>query len=408
MIKKISWQEIIDLLQSAQKRLILVMPAVHQEWIEVIKRNNHLSHLDIKVCIDNSEAVIRNGYGSIEAIEALKAIGAIIMECEGLRISFICSDDKSYCLFLESRMLVGDPEGYNAIELDSAIAENMIGEFFPKAPTLFPVDNKEVMTKPLNDTTLAAVKESLDKNPPEQADLRRKITVYNQHFQFVELHFEGGNLSAKTIAVPSSILPYKDEAFRKRLKAKLNLFPKGTTEKWKDLTKFKTKLENLRTDFLVPCSLRKDKSILRKHQKADFTKAVNALIKESTEIADKLWNDVQTAIFASEDQMKKELLDFFKANPPDSVKGLDEEKKQNELEYEIKLLLRQIKLPDASSLLENIKIKVFYYDLTWEDLKDQNFLRWFEKKGLIGGAVEKELAEFTEAFGVKGKEKVIF
>ncbi len=61
MVSKVTWTKIVDMLHSAQNEVILIMPAIHSEWIEVLKENPNLNRLQIFACIDNSETVIRNG-----------------------------------------------------------------------------------------------------------------------------------------------------------------------------------------------------------------------------------------------------------------------------------------------------------------------------------------------------------
>jgi len=82
MIEKINWGKIVNKLHNAKNRIVLIMPSVHEEWVDVIISN--ANKLQILICIDNSEVAIRNGYGSIKGIDGLKNCGADIRECDGL------------------------------------------------------------------------------------------------------------------------------------------------------------------------------------------------------------------------------------------------------------------------------------------------------------------------------------
>ncbi len=401
MIRKISWTKIVDLLHSAKKRIVLVMPAIHEEWIEIIKQNESKSHIDIKVCVDNSEAVIRNGYGSIKSMVELGNLGATIKECNGLRVNFLCADDESYCLFLESRILAGDPEGFNALEMNKESCEIIINEFFPVLNIANVNLEREVITVPFQEDKFKEIKLSIEKNPPEEPDLKRKISTYTTLFQYAELHFEGGNLSSKTITIPPSALPFKNAELKKRMKARISLFTKEITDEWKELSDLKNKVESVRKEFLVTCSIRKEKSILKKEKKEAFQKAIEELKKLAEESTKKILDKVQTAINNSEDTLRSELAAFFKLNPPDSVKGLISENIERQVEKEIQKIIFQIDLPDAASLISKMKLQEMYYELTWEDLKDEKLMKWFESKNLIGNDDIDKLARFGKAFDVK-------
>lgn len=402
MTVKLNWDKIIDLLLHAKNNLVLIMPAVHEPWVEVIRRNENKDKLNIHVCFDNSEEVIRNGYGDVSSIADLKELGATVKECDGLRISFICSDQEAYCLFLESRMLAGDPEGYNAVKLNMQTAREIMLQFSPELFSFKQENPAEVIAVPLQEEKAEEIKAALDKNPPEDADLKRKISTYNTLFQYAELHLEGGNLSSKSISIPSDALPFKDEELKKRMKATFNLFTKETTAGWSEIHDLKSKVDEIRKTYLNTCAVRKEKSILKKEDKEAFRKEVDDLKKEIEEKTKTLINKVQTAINNSEDTLRDELRAFFKVNQLDSFKGLDKENTDIQIEKEINKILFKIKLPDANSLISKIKLEVMYYELTYEDLNDEKFLEWFHTKGLITIKDSNKLANFKDAFAVKG------
>ena len=77
MLLQLNWNDIADLLINANDTIVLCMPSIHEEWIMAIERNAKRSKLKVKVCIENSETVVRNGYGSITSIDKLKKLKAI-------------------------------------------------------------------------------------------------------------------------------------------------------------------------------------------------------------------------------------------------------------------------------------------------------------------------------------------
>ena len=70
MILKINWSDVVDKLANAKNEIVFIMPAIHEEWIEVLKMNPIIKGINIFACIDNSEEVIRNGYGSLKGLKS--------------------------------------------------------------------------------------------------------------------------------------------------------------------------------------------------------------------------------------------------------------------------------------------------------------------------------------------------
>jgi hypothetical protein len=396
MVIKVTWPDIIDLLLKAEEHIVLIMPAIHEEWVDIIQLNKNAMHCKIKVCIDNSEDVIRNGYGSVKSLETLKNLNAEIKECSGLRVNFISVDGVSFCFFLESRILAGNPDGYNALVVEDAQATKIISQFFPESYLDSADEEYEIISAPLQVSKAIAVKQAIAKNPPEEPDLKRKIGTYNTLFQYAELHFEGANLSGKSISIPSDALPFKDVELKKRIKSRISLFTKEITDTWTELTDIKAREKELRKKYLIPCSIRNDKSILKKENKAAFLEALEELRSLAVEKKKILLNKVQTAINNSEDTLRNELTIFF-----NSVIPLQGENAKRMMEKEINKIIGKINLPGAASLISKINIEVMFYELTWEDLYDKKFNDWFAKNELISKADNEKIASFQNAFTIK-------
>jgi hypothetical protein len=397
MIRKITWPKIVDILHTAKNEVYLIMPSIHEEWIDILKSNPNISNLQIFACIDNSETVIRNGYGSISSIDSLNALNAVVTECPGIRICFISADDDSFFLFLESRIIAGDPDGFNAVEVNPQDAAVFVKKFFNTPDA----NKEEIISQPLQEETLSEVKEAIKINPPDAPDLKRKIGTYNTLFQYAELHLEGGNLSSKTISIPSDALPFKDVELKNRIKTRINLFTKEITDKWTELSELKTKVDEVRKNYLVTCSIRKEKSILKKENKLAFKNAIIELESLASDLTNKLQNKVQTAINNSEDTLRNELIAFFAINPPKGIENLDYKNAKIHVDKVINTILSKIKLPEASTLISKIKINQMYYELTWEDLNDKEFKKWFIDKGLISKEDDSKIANFSNAFKVR-------
>lgn len=402
MILKLSWDKIIDLLLNASKNLILIMPAIHDEWIEVIKRNENLNELDLQVCIENSERSIRSGYGDIKSIEALKQLNVTLKECEGLRVNFLCSDQQAYCLFLESRIIAGNPEGFNALEIDTESAQRIINQFFPKLTTSNEDISTPCLSEPYKEDKAEKVKKELIKNPPNSPDLKRKINTYKTHFQYAEIHFKGGGIQTKTITIPKDALPFKDAELKNRMITRFNLFTKEDTDNWNNLDEIESMISSIRKDFLHPCKYKRGRNIIDKSKKAAFLLKVEEIKKAVSEKKKGLIDDIQRAINKSEDVLTNEMTLFFQSNIPEKILEMkDDELRKRQIDKMIQEIIVGTKLPSASDLIDKMEIQTDYAEFTEEDLSDNEFLAWFKEKKLLTKETENEIASFKNAFEVK-------
>lgn len=402
MIIKLTWPHIMDLLQKAKKRIVLIMPSIHKEWVEVIQTNENVNHLKMEVCIDNSEDVIRNGYGSIKSLEALQSLNAIIKECPGLRINFICIDTEAYCLFLESRILAGNPDGYNALVMEEFQTDKILNQFFPKQNLLFATDETEVLSMPFVESKANEIKRSLEKNPPEEPDLKRKINTYRTHFQYADIHFKGGNIKTKTITIPKETLPFKNADLKERMKTSFNLFTKEDTDKWTNLDDVNKKLLEIRTEFLTPCNLRRGRNILKKENKVNFLRIVTELKLLITEKTKSISEDIQKAINKSKAVLRSEMETFFLNNMPEQIINIvDPELRKIELDEMISEILFKTNIPKAYELIEKMTIDTQYAEFTEEDLSDKKFLAWFTEKKLLTKETENDIASFENAYKLR-------
>jgi hypothetical protein len=400
IVQTLTWGMLVDLFESAKKRIVIVMPAIHQEWVEAIKRTQRSSSFEIWICIDNTERPIRAGYGDIDSVHDLLKMNALVKQCKNLRLGFLVVDEIGFSFHLESRIIAGEPEGPNALLLQAEAIREILKTFFhEKFPDHSQSSNDQVAIL-LNNEELIEATHKLEANPPDHPDLQRQINTYTTLFQFAELHFEGGSFQSKTISIPTSALPFEDADLRDRIKSRINLFSKDVTDKWTELEQVKKAIEDIREKYLVPCNLRK-KSVLRKEDKTSFQNELDEAKTLSTANLQKLQDKIQSAINVLEDTLRKELATYFAMHRPKSLEGLNDNNAMRQVEKEINTIVSKLKLPSASSLLSKAKIDVHFYELTVEDLRDVTFLKWFEEKELITKENEGALARFSKAYQTK-------
>ena len=116
---QISWPTLVNLISEAKKRIKLIVPSIHSEWVMLLA-GAHDRGVDIKVCLNNSEKSIREGFGNDNAIQKLLDVKIPVNESKPNRISIISVDDNHFLYFPTSRIFE-DPtdEGIiNAVVLD--------------------------------------------------------------------------------------------------------------------------------------------------------------------------------------------------------------------------------------------------------------------------------------------------
>lgn len=80
MIDKLSWPHISSLLLDCRNKIRLVLPAIHEEWSMLIAKVIQKGVVNVKVCINNSEKYIRDGFGDEKAIKLLSDLNVEMVE----------------------------------------------------------------------------------------------------------------------------------------------------------------------------------------------------------------------------------------------------------------------------------------------------------------------------------------
>jgi hypothetical protein len=401
-LKSITWQVLLDLIGSVESDLVLISPSIHQEITDVVlslladKKGVH-----IWVCTDNNEENIRKGYGDIDSISRLKDKGAEIREAADLKISYLGIDGVGYLMFFESRILSNGPGGLNAVILDESASRFIEQSFFENRYAELR-NQVNTISDGLDTDKLQNTIESLKSQPPVLPDLRREISVYNNHFQFVELALDGGSINSTVVAIPASALPFRNQEIRDRMNTRYKLFEKDDTKLWEGLNGVNQKVGDIREKFLVPCSVRKGKSILKNSDKLSFETQIAELRTLIDKASKDLEQKVENAIGKAFSSLQKELEDFLSRYKLDFFPpGLSEEVYENKVKFEVFRILQKVSLPKASSLVKKIKVSLNYYDLTWEDTKSKELIDWFMEKELLTEEFNGELANVKSAYEVE-------
>lgn len=425
--EKIDVSEFVEKMSQSTKNLYLSLPSIEKKIAETLIRvKKEKPTIKIKVVIDNSEEPIRNGFGDIEGIDILKENGIQMFELSGNLISFIICDEVGYFIFPYSRIF-DKVKGKNAFRIDPASIKLLIYYFFQSEEK---TDNKEFEQiaiigdanryfkdafkeleniKPevaeFDNEKHGENKKKLENDPPLQPDLQRKIKTYSTMIQFVELKFNGGNFQNKVISLPQNVIPISSEELKKMLKIKINIF-KDLDEKkeYKKMKEFKEKLDKLRKDYLKPINCRPNKSIIKKDQKQEFLNKLDEMKNELKEIDKMFEAELEKERLNAIDLLKEELYNFLKKNEPDEVKKYEEQDvKERKIKEIVEKTILRTKFPEVNKLIEKMSLTEHFYELTWEDFKDEKLIKEFKCKKIMEKKDIDEIVEMKKVFATKNK-----
>ncbi len=407
-IDTVNYRRLVDLLLFAKERIILSLPSIHDEMAEAlidVKKKG----VDLRVIINPLESTFRNGFGDMEAIDKLRKGGISLFENPNSAVSFLVCDDFGYFTFPESRVFSDEAQGPNAVKIDAITITRLIAHFFP--PTN--IVEKEALEKQFNEAIedtketfqatieqinrpdtesavsaldeekLDMVKEELAKNPPLRPDVRRKINTYNNKIQFVEFSFEGSHVTAAKVHIPVEALPLKDDNLKRDLETRLRLF--ADIEKvavFNEVAALRKEVDEVRKVFLTPISSR-EKNVLSASKKTDFEKKVSELAGKTDALTKKLPIVIQQEILNAKRRIKDELSAFLKANPPEELKKFKGRLLDESVEDTVASIVHGITFPKPEELAGRLSIKMHIYDLTFQDLQDDELLQEFIEKGVM-------------------------
>jgi len=423
---------ITDRICDATERLWYSAPNVSEErahaLAEAAKRG-----VRVQVALDVREDNYRNGYGDIRALAILEKAGAEVYDAPHNLVSFLIADGIGYLLFPQSRIFAEEGQGMNAVRFGISARALLIAHFFPpqtadeiKALTddLYTeaedeaAAEREAAAAALGAPTPALpapdpervqeVEQALKRNPPLNPDLKRSLNVYTTKLQFVEIEFEGSNFAQIRIHLPPDALPIKDAEFRRRLETRLRLFDLTLSEEeneeaesvppWlQPLQEIKDQLREIRRTYLTHIKSRK-KTILQTKRKSEVVEKLNALQAKIDKVKEQLEALLMEAFLDARDDLKQRLIALLKESPPKRMIGMQGSLFERGLAWEADQILAKVQMPELHKLLDKLTLRWAFYDLTWEDFRNEDFIDELLNAKVIKKHSADELRQITSAY----------
>jgi hypothetical protein len=396
-------ESICKQIDAATKHVVLAAPgcgmAVAQSLVEAHQR---LGADAVQVVLDVSARVMRLGYGDHAAAESLRAAGVQLRQHEGLRIGALICDDAGWSFASVPRLVEADPtadgDAFNAIALTSAQVMVLRSELPPVGVSTQAPEYAVVGSHLVQEDELAKVKRALDIAPPQQFDLARQTQVYAALIQFVELSFEGFNIQSRRIRLPKTLplIASQDKALKERVTTSLKVLDK--LEKPKELQDVSQRLEELRESFLVPVG-QAGRVMLKSKQKL-FEDELAKIQTDLDACKEALKKDLQEALDKVVASIVPDMARAVLADQPPRFKGMFSNTLDAAADY-VRAELDKA-FPSASAMVTGMKIHKFYKDVTYETLKNKEFVERVSneipRSVMEGSLLKEEVAVKAEIF----------
>jgi hypothetical protein len=408
-IRSINSSQLNELIKSASDRVILALPGLFKENSEVIALKYSSGFKRIKVILNCSEKLIRQGYGEINAILELKKIGVPLFNQPDNLVSFIISDNKGYFLFPQSRIFLEDSHNVrNAIEMDPFSLEQTVGLFFP--PNLAEkkqfednlanavilssqriqnidkilIESAKIKVSNLDNETFNPVKAAIDANPPTHPDLKRNLEYYTTNFLWIKLEFKGANISNKTINIPPHILPIDSDELRKKLSSHIKLFENLEKLPWYyKLKKINNDEKALRKKYLHPIREKNGMNIISKSDLASFIKEIESIKNNISKTTLEIKETIDEEIEQTRSKFKEVLFDYYKTNYPKYFKKYTNDNLTNDVEEHVENLMSEIHFFGAEELFSNFLLNYHDFELTANDLDNKKLIDELKEKKIL-------------------------
>jgi len=168
-------------------------------------------------------------------------------------------------------------------------------------------------------------------------------------------------------------------------------------DEFKDFFSVKGKIEDLRKKYCTPITSRK-KSIVSVEKKQELIAEVDK-IKESIDKLNKIIpQHLDSEILSSKDRIQGELMRFLRENPPEEIRNYQPDLFRRKTTDMVSQILNSIKYPEPANLLKEMSLKANFYDITFEDFKDDEFLKELKDRQLMAKGEIKDIVTFRKAF----------
>ncbi|MFT3783811.1 MAG: hypothetical protein QM790_17510 [Nibricoccus sp.] len=378
---------IAALIQQAMRRVIYAAPGIQ---IAVAKALAELAAGTLRpivnVNVDFDERVLRMGYGTLEAVEVLRAAGIEPTHSPGFRSGILIVDDRGWVFTPTALYLEQEPQSIetpNALELGeeqvSALALRLSPEvreeciesaITPQIAAEISAIPLELAAEPIPLAHFDYVKQAISDAPPVKFDVVRQVRVFEPYIQYVELSLTGAAVQRHRIRIPKELQTLgQSKDLEGKLKTTFDLIERGSSLSSKALEE---ELSDIRRR-LTP-SLGKDHGrVILKNAKPRLAERLTRLRAMLEAHQAKVESELQNKIDDSKKQITNYYLPLVIENPPDALVGSLIRVTDEDARVWVEEILASV-FPTAGDLLSKMTLEVRFKDVTFETLNRPDFM----------------------------------
>jgi len=383
----LSSRRIAELIRQATKHVCYAAPGIQTEVAATLVELKQKSpDVSITINLDFDEKTLRMGYGSLEAVESLRANGIDPVHFAGFRSSILLVDRNGWVFTPTALYLEPEPhsdETPNAFRLSSDQVRELFMRLSPPARTeaielavtkeesqqiaAIPL---EVSTQRIETTYFTEVKNAIIQAPPVQFDVARQVRVFEPYLQYVELSLTGAAIQRHRVRIPQSIQGLGSTTdLEGRLQTTFDLIEQRGSLSSDALEK---ELNEIRKN-LTPSLGKEHGRVVLKSVKPHLNKRIDEFRENLSKHQEKIKADLQKYLDESRKQVVDHYLPIAKSSPPDSLIGrLFGPPTEDDIRLWLERELDKV-IPKAEKLATKMILEVRFKDVTYETLNHPDF-----------------------------------
>jgi hypothetical protein len=366
--------QLIELIEAAKRMLFFAGPGMSVPVANAIrKRWNEMGPDAVQIILDADPEICRLGYGEVEALRVLHEtagrLGSALLHRPGIRICLLISDDTTLVFSPTPLLVEGDSTQFprpNAIRFDGSSESGPNSASNPLSPAQDLFQGGEQVTS----ERVEAVAKDLSANPPQEFDLARTVIVFNAPFEFVEFELRGLSISRKTVPISSDLMGLADPKTQKLLRSTFRLVGEGSEISGYRVAKLK---EWIVKRYLIV--LPGYGTVVLRSKKPDFETAVTALRHYVSRFQKRVQKQLEAEMEVNRGTLLEALTPAVCKKPPvrwkrDLGRHPSEEDVRCLLDAELKSAFGSV-----ADIFQEMKVNVAYKGVTYELLKDPDFIK---------------------------------
>ena len=391
-ITAITDKDLIHAIEAAQARIVFMAPGLWPDVEEALTLAwMRLGPDKVTIILDVDPEVCRLGYGSFEALENLETTahrqGQALGHEPGLRISVLIADSKTLIYSPAPRLIETAPGASDAPATTSPRANGILLDSPP------PGVEKELGAGPNADEErtigldtvkpelIESTANDLKKNPPKPFDLARAVNVYNSHLQFVELKVTGCEISNTRAQLPKKLVKIAKShpELNTRISNSIKLIDDPSSISEGDVSELEiTKLrKEISEEFLTHV---KGGTVILRSERQEFENRLEKLKEKVTSFSELLEKHLGQSYNKTISDLSDELFPAVRENPPKKwIHYQGYTISDDEIIIRIKDSLRRA-FGNPSSRIKKVGVSHIYKDVTYEMLKEPDFIREITEK----------------------------